>query len=145
MQPDQRHYHQVMFDLGFHAGAIFGVVDRAVNSGCVLLLDWNQPNEGFRQRVTRQAVCIHQCAVNFYEALRVREIAGQGRAARLTPRERDCVSWACAGKSSKEIGDLLNIATATVNEYLRSAQRKLGASNRAQTVARSFLLNEIDP
>jgi LuxR family quorum sensing-dependent transcriptional regulator len=43
--------------------------------------------------------------------------------------------WIAAGKSAREIGEILGIAKRTVDSHAQSALRKLGAANRAQAVA----------
>jgi DNA-binding CsgD family transcriptional regulator len=53
----------------------------------------------------------------------------------LTPREREVLTWAAQGKSAWEIGEILHITQRTVNEHVRTAARKLGATNRTQAVA----------
>jgi LuxR family quorum sensing-dependent transcriptional regulator len=53
----------------------------------------------------------------------------------LTRREREVLSWAAAGKSAWDIGEILSISTRTVNEYTQRAIRKLGATNRTHAVA----------
>lgn len=54
---------------------------------------------------------------------------------RLTPRERETLSWASQGKTAYEIGAILHIGQRTVEEHLATAVRKLGASNRTHAVA----------
>jgi LuxR family quorum sensing-dependent transcriptional regulator len=53
----------------------------------------------------------------------------------LTPREREVLSWAAAGKSAWEIGEILNVAKRTVDEHAQTAARKLGAVSRTQAIA----------
>jgi LuxR family quorum sensing-dependent transcriptional regulator len=53
----------------------------------------------------------------------------------LTPREREVLSWAAAGKSAWEIGEILNVAKRTVDEHAQTATRKLGAVTRTQAIA----------
>ena len=53
----------------------------------------------------------------------------------LTLRERDSLRLAMLGKTSQEIGTILSLSEYTVSQYLTSAQRKLGASNRTHAVA----------
>jgi DNA-binding CsgD family transcriptional regulator len=53
----------------------------------------------------------------------------------LTPREREVLTWAARGKSAWEIGEILHITKRTVDEHVRTATRKLGATNRTQAVA----------
>jgi len=53
----------------------------------------------------------------------------------LTAREREVLTWAAAGKSAWEVGEILNIAKRTVDEHARMAAGKLGAASRTQAVA----------
>lgn len=54
---------------------------------------------------------------------------------RLTRRETETLSLAAKGLSAKEIARKLHISPAAVRAYLDSARYRLGAANRAQTVA----------
>ncbi|WP_447763438.1 helix-turn-helix domain-containing protein [Sphingopyxis panaciterrae] len=49
---------------------------------------------------------------------------------RLNPRERDCLLLVAAGKNSKQIGRELDVPHLTVDDRIKSACRKLSASNR---------------
>lgn len=61
----------------------------------------------------------------------------------LTARERDCIRWSAAGKSSDEIAVILHISIHTVNTHLKSAMRKLESANRMQAVATACRLRLI--
>lgn len=63
----------------------------------------------------------------------------------LTQRERDCLSWVAAGKSSWEIGRLLCISEATVNFHVGNAAARLGVRGRACAVARAIRQGLISP
>lgn len=52
----------------------------------------------------------------------------------LTDRERECLVWTAAGKTSSEIARILGLSEHTVNHYLNNAARKLDAVNRTQAV-----------
>ncbi|PSM18586.1 MULTISPECIES: helix-turn-helix transcriptional regulator [Nitratireductor] len=58
-------------------------------------------------------------------------------AARLSDRERQCLIWTSAGKTSLEIGTILGLSEHTVNQYIASSSQKLGAVNRAHAVAKA--------
>lgn len=62
---------------------------------------------------------------------------GARRVARpaLSPRERECLQWTAAGKTSWEISMILCLSQSTTDGYIASATRKLGAANRTQAVA----------
>lgn len=53
----------------------------------------------------------------------------------LSPRERECLQWTAAGKTSWEISTILRLSQSTTDGYIASATRKLGAANRTQAVA----------
>ena len=52
----------------------------------------------------------------------------------LTAREAEVLHWVSQGKSNPEIGDILGIATATVNKHLERVYPKLGVENRTAAV-----------
>ena len=58
----------------------------------------------------------------------------------LTPRQRDVVELAAAGKSNKEIARHLGLAPGTVKVHLAGAFRALGVRNRAAAVAAAMSL-----
>lgn len=58
---------------------------------------------------------------------------------RLTPREHDCIAYVAEGKSDWDIGVILGISQSTAHQHVESAKRKLGATTRAQAVARWIL------
>jgi DNA-binding CsgD family transcriptional regulator len=57
-------------------------------------------------------------------------------AARLTPREKECLRLVAAGRPSKDIGRRLGISQHTVDGYLDEARRKLGATDRFEAARR---------
>jgi DNA-binding CsgD family transcriptional regulator len=61
----------------------------------------------------------------------------------LTKRERECLSWAAEGKTSWEIGQLLNISERTSIFHLQNAIHKLGVSGRQAAIARAVSLGII--
>lgn len=56
----------------------------------------------------------------------------------LTPREREALVWAAAGKSAADTGDILGITERTVTAHIVSACQKLDATNKTQAVARAL-------
>ena len=84
----------------------------------------------------KEEICLHIASIYFHarlEQLRARGVPP--RLSRLTPRERECLSWVAAGKTDWEIAQILNIAEQTVHEYVQNALIKLNATTRAQAVA----------
>lgn len=67
---------------------------------------------------------------------------GQRRHA-LTVREREVLAWTAEGKSSWEIGEILDLSERTVNWHAEQAKKKLDAVNRTQAVIKAIRLGEI--
>ncbi|NWG46608.1 MAG: helix-turn-helix transcriptional regulator [Alphaproteobacteria bacterium] len=62
---------------------------------------------------------------------------------RLSPREKECLSWLAAGKSAWDISVILGIGEHTVRDYVRSAMRKLGCVTQTQAVCEALRRGEI--
>jgi len=65
--------------------------------------------------------------------------------ARLTPRERECLTWCAVGKTSEDIATILGISEGVVRIHLQSAQHKLNCLNRTHTVAKAITYKLIFP
>lgn len=63
----------------------------------------------------------------------------------LTHREYECLFWACEGKSSWEIAQILSITERTVIFHLNHVMEKLGANSRQHAVAKGLLKQIIRP
>lgn len=64
-----------------------------------------------------------------------RDVRAPGAAPALSPREQQVVSLLAEGLANKQIAHQLDISETTVKGYLRDVYDKLGANDRAQTVA----------
>lgn len=58
----------------------------------------------------------------------------------LSQRECDVLRWACEGKTSTDIAQIMQISEATVNFHTRNSCAKLGTSNRTAAAVRAALL-----
>lgn len=63
----------------------------------------------------------------------------------LTPRERECLTRAAHGMTSKGISETLKLTPATVNFFIDAAVKKLSASNRTHAAAKAVALGLIPP
>ncbi len=63
----------------------------------------------------------------------------------LSQRERDCLSWAAAGKSTWQIGEVLAISAATVKFHLANAAAKLGTRGRVYSISKAIRMDLINP
>lgn len=62
---------------------------------------------------------------------------------KLTPREREVLTWTANGKTAWEISIILNIAESTVISHLRNARTKLETVNVVQTIFEAVRRSEI--
>jgi len=64
-------------------------------------------------------------------------------APRLTPREREILSWCAQGKSAWVVGEILHIAEHSVEWHLRNIFRKLNVDSRITAVVKALHLGLI--
>lgn len=64
---------------------------------------------------------------------------------RLTPREREVLTWLADGKGVRDVGQILAISDHTVAAHLKSAKAKLGGTTIAHAVALALRRREIRP
>lgn len=95
---------------------------------------------GWAARVEAQSERLLFLTHVFHEAVRERFPASMeaGERAKLSARERECLRWAAAGKTTEETALILGLSPETVRIYFKRAMRKMGASTRAQAVARAL-------
>ncbi len=56
----------------------------------------------------------------------------------LTPREKQCLSWAAAGKSSWEISQIVSTSERTVNFHIGNVIQKLHVASRSHAIAKAL-------
>ena len=61
----------------------------------------------------------------------------------LTKREEEVFSLLVENKTTKEIGDVLNISEKTVRNHISNTMQKLGVKGRAQAVVELIRLGSI--
>ncbi|OHU91866.1 hypothetical protein BET10_02500 [Pseudoalteromonas amylolytica] len=61
----------------------------------------------------------------------------------ITKREKDCLVWACEGKTSWEISQILGISERTVNFHLSNCIVKTNSANRQQAIVKCLVKNLI--
>lgn len=72
-----------------------------------------------------------------------REIDSYMIEVRLTEREQEALKWGAMGKTSEEIANILGLTKRTIDQHFENAARKLGTTNRVQTVVKAFRQNLI--
>lgn len=78
---------------------------------------------------------------------RLRTLLGDEHAVRqkLTPREREVLTWAAAGKSAWETSSILGVSETTVITHLDNVRRKLNVANTTQAVVVALQTGELQP
>ncbi|MCI5078440.1 helix-turn-helix transcriptional regulator [Oricola sp.] len=90
-----------------------------------------------------EAYLAGRCMMEAFDETPIGRAAGPDHP-RITVREQSCLAWTAEGKTSEEIGIILDLSPHTVNHYLGSAARKLGATNRMHAVAKALRLGLIE-
>ncbi|MBY0429554.1 MAG: LuxR family transcriptional regulator [Rhodospirillales bacterium] len=62
----------------------------------------------------------------------------------LTPHQKQCLLWTGRGKSSWDIGMIMNISEHTVDYHLKRAMKRLGANNRILAVVTAIRLGLVE-
>lgn len=62
----------------------------------------------------------------------------------LSRRQIECLTWAEAGKSARDTGQILGISQRTVEKHLEQAYETLGVRTRIQAVVRARQLGLFD-
>lgn len=114
----------------------FGIFSLSVNSRLIAA-----------QQITVQAMPYVQIMASYlHEALcRVINLKESSEKPLLTDREKECLRLTADGKTSWEIGKLLNLSERTANFHINNAMIKLDVSNRQHAVAKSILQGLINP
>ncbi|MER9052321.1 LuxR family transcriptional regulator [Mesorhizobium sp. M0923] len=84
-------------------------------------------------------------ALHFH--LRVAEFAnssGTEEPPSLSQREKECISWVARGKSSWEIGKILEISDNTVNFHIKNVMRKFDVSSRTAAAIKAAKVGIIE-
>lgn len=134
-------YH-LLDDYGLSFGLLIPLHGPGGFSALGIAID--EDEESFKRRMPEFSKVAQLVAAHLHDA--VRRIVGlpqMGDPPRLTPRERECLTWVAAGKTAWEIGQILNLAETTVVFYCENAKKKLEARTMPQAVARAITLGLI--
>jgi LuxR family quorum-sensing system transcriptional regulator CciR len=80
---------------------------------------------------------LHAVAIQFDFALGSIRREG-GRQIQLSEREKECLSWVAAGKSSWDIGKIVGISENTVNFHIKNSMKKLDCSSRRVAIVKAI-------
>lgn len=88
-----------------------------------------------------QLLALHYCSYGM--RLKYGQPGSDNAAPKLTQRQRECLQWVRAGKSSWEIGEILSVSERTVNFHIDLACRRLNVRTRNQAVIEAINLGLI--
>lgn len=80
----------------------------------------------------------------FTAARRLLEIPAEEMVSALSAREREVLAWTAAGRRQAEIAATLRLSERTVENHLRRARRRLGASTTAQAIRAAIRSGDIE-
>lgn len=94
----------------------------------------------------RTKPAIHLMGMYAFEHIRQLMTAkNESRFDRLTPREREVLTWTAVGKTAAEVAEIMNLSKRTVDEYSVRAARKLRAQNKTHAVVKALQQRLISP
>jgi DNA-binding CsgD family transcriptional regulator len=123
------YYRRIGID---HAIAVPLVIDRGLLVSFVL----NRYGADFSDRERALLDLVREPLAALY-----RVALARGRAPAtlpVTPREREVLEWLAAGKTDREIGDILGLSPRTVQKHLQHVYEKLGVETRTAAVMRAL-------
>ena len=82
--------------------------------------------------------------LTFLAGIAAEEIGQHDVTPPVSRRERACLQWAAAGKTSIETAMILGLSPHTVNQHLTQAAGKLDAVNRAHAISKAIRLGLLD-
>lgn len=80
------------------------------------------------------------CSADFDEMLSSLRQSSGSKTGLLNRRELEVARWISEGKTSHEAAVILGLSEHTINEYIRSGMKKMGATNRLSFVAKTIRL-----
>jgi len=79
-----------------------------------------------------------KCSHEFDAALSTAPLTIEPEPVTLTRREVEIARWVSLGKTSSETAMILSLSEHTVNDYIRSGMKKMGATNRLSFIAKTI-------
>jgi LuxR family quorum sensing-dependent transcriptional regulator len=142
ISPTAQHIFDEAREFGLNNGLLIPM-HHLDGSICSVLLTGSQVEELDPQlRVTAHMLAIYFGGAG--QRLIGREARMPARTAKLTERQRDVLRWVREGKSSTDIGDILNLSPRTIDEHVKLACDRLGVRTRVQAVSEAALHGLID-
>lgn len=127
------YYRRIGID---HVVAVPLFVDRGLLVSFVL----NRNRRDFSERDCALLDLVREPLAALYRNLLRRKKDRGFAALPVTPREREVLSWLAAGKTDRDIGEILGMSPRTVQKHLQHIYEKLGVETRTAAVVRAMEL-----
>ena len=127
------YYRRIGID---HAIAVPLFVDRGLLVSFVL----NRKQRDFSERERALLDLVREPLAALYRNLLIRKKDKGFAALPVTPREREVLSWLAAGKTDRDIGEILGMSLRSVQKHLQHIYEKLGVETRTAAVVRAMEL-----
>ena len=127
------YYRRIGID---HVVAVPLLVDRGLLVSFVL----NRKQRDFSERDCALLDLVREPLAALYRNLLIRKKDRGFAALPITPREREVLSWLAAGKTDRDIGEILGMSPRTVQKHLQHIYEKLGGETRTAAVGRAMEL-----
>lgn len=129
-------------DYGLYNGISFPIFEP---NGAMAIIVIHQLKRGKTIGFNLQ-MAIYQVSIHYHQ--RIAQLLKNQQpmpACKLTKRQQQCLVLTARNKSAKEIAKILNVSLRTVAFHIETANAKLGARNKYQSVAKALQLGLIDP
>jgi DNA-binding CsgD family transcriptional regulator len=127
------YYRRIGID---HAVAVPLFVDRGLLVSFVL----NRNGQDFSDRECALLDLVREPLGALYRNLLARRADHGFAGLPVTPREREVLSWLAAGKTDRDIAEILGMSARTVQKHLQHIYEKLGVETRTAAVVRAMEL-----
>ncbi len=144
---EQKEMYEEACGYGIRSGVAFPIHGARGELGIMCLVSKEKPSRSL-QLEAMQCIPELSCLRDYVFESSLQFIMHSARARehiRITSRELECLKWSAVGKSSWEIGYLLNCTEATVNFHFSNIRRKFNTHSRQQAVVRAINLGLINP
>ena len=142
---EQKEMYEEASSYGIRSGVTLPIHGARGEKGIVCFVNDAIPDKGFHRDAHRNLPYLSYFRDFVLESSLRFMKPEHGATVSLTDREFECLKWSASGKSSWEIGHILNCTEANVNYHFGNIRRKFKANTRQQAIARAINLGMINP
>lgn len=143
--PKQKEMYEEACGYGIRSGVAMPIHGARGEMGILCFVNGAKPDKSCQQNINRSLPELSYFRDFIFESS-LQFISHSNQAREYIPvtcSELECLKWSAAGKSSWEIGQILNCTEATVNFHFGNIRRKFDTSSRRQAVVKAINLGLI--